>query len=75
MVNCDTNALALSAKCFDCLSPVTLLEVQTYLLAVIAGVSTDPNTLAAAAKSFQSLNPSTLAEVRVYLLCQIANAL
>ena len=31
-MNCDPNALALAAKCFDCLSPVTLAEIETYLM-------------------------------------------
>jgi len=31
-MNCDPNALALSAKCFSCLGPRTLLEVETYLM-------------------------------------------
>lgn len=31
-MNCDTNNLALLAKCFACLPPRTLLEVETLLL-------------------------------------------
>lgn len=31
-MNCDPNALAEAAACFDCLSPRTLMEVETYLL-------------------------------------------
>lgn len=73
MIACDTNSLADAAKCFGCLSPETQLQVQTYLLAQIAGGSTDPNTLAAQAKAFQQLPNSTLGEVQAYLLCQIAN--
>lgn len=74
-VSCDPNDLATAARCFDCLPPSIQLNVQTYLLAVIAGGSTDPNTLAAAASAFQSESAQTLAEIRAYLLCQILNAL
>lgn len=74
-VSCDTNDLAALAKCFSCLDWKTQMEVQTYLLALIANQSTDPNTLAAAAKCFSCLDPKTLLEVKVYLLCQIVNSL
>lgn len=74
-ISCDTNDLASVAKCFTCLSPVTQQQVQTYLLALIAGTSTDPDTLADAAKCFDCLSPATLQQVQVYLLCQIATAL
>jgi len=33
--NCDPNSLGQAAKCFKCLSPNTLLEVQVYLLCQI----------------------------------------
>lgn len=73
-ISCNTDDLAAVAKCFSCLPPRTLLEVQTYLLALIAGASTDPNTLAVQAKCFSCLDAPTLQQVRVYLLCQIATA-
>ncbi len=75
MISCDPNDLAGLAKCFNCESPVTLQQIDTYLLALIAGTSTDPNTLALAAKCFDCLPPATLQQVQVYLLCQIATAL
>jgi hypothetical protein len=31
-MNCDPNALAEAAACFDCLPPATLSEIETYLL-------------------------------------------
>jgi len=34
-MDCDPNALAALAKCLQCLSPTSLLEVQTYLLCQI----------------------------------------
>jgi hypothetical protein len=75
-INCDPNALiaASTAAKFCCPSPVTLIEIQTYLLAVIAGGSTDPNTLASQAKGFQTLSHETLLQVQTFLLCQIAAA-
>lgn len=72
-ISCDPNTLAQSSKCMACLSPATHMEVQTYLLALIAGGSTDPNTLAQQAKAFQALNPSTLQEIQAMLLCAIVN--
>ncbi len=74
-LNCDPSSLAQAAACMSCLSPATHMEVQTYLLAIMAGQTPDPNALAAAAKSFQSLNPPTLAEIQVMLLCSIAQNL
>lgn len=43
----NPNALALAAKSFQGLSETTLLEIQIWLIAGIAGVSQDPNDLAA----------------------------
>lgn len=31
-MNCDPNTLALAAKCFSCLGPRTLTDIETYLL-------------------------------------------
>lgn len=73
-MDCDTNALAEAAKCFKCLPGSTQLEVQTYLLAILAGASLDPNVLQSAAKDFQRLSPASLIEVQTYLLCQLLNA-
>jgi len=74
-ISCDPNDLAAIAKCMQCENPRTHLEIQTYLLALIAGVTTDANALALLAKNFQTLEPVTLQQVQVYLLCQIATAL
>jgi hypothetical protein len=75
-VDCsNTNALAAAACSFQCLNPPTLLEVQTYLLAIIAGGTTNAATLQdqARAAGFCCLSPDTLREVQAYLLCQIVN--
>jgi hypothetical protein len=71
-VNCDPEALAAAAKCFECLGAERLAAIDTYLLAVIAGGSLDPETLAAQAKAFQALQGRQL-QVQNYLLCQIVN--
>lgn len=71
-VSCDPNDLLAAAKCFSCLDGMHA-QVQTYLLAVIAGASLDPNVLLANAKAFQQLQGASLMEVQNYLLCQIAN--
>lgn len=72
-VSCTPEDLAAAAKCYtNCLSTETMLAVQTYLLAVIAGGSTDPAVLVQEAKAFQALRGRQL-EVQSYLLCQIVN--
>lgn len=72
-VSCEPNDLAEAAKCFsNCMSTETMLAIQTYLLAVIAGGSTDPQVLAQQAAQFQALRGRQL-EVQSYLLCQIVN--
>jgi hypothetical protein len=71
-ISCTPEDLAAAAKCFSCLDTQSMLAIQTYLLAVIAGGSTDPGVLAAQAKAFQGLNGRQL-EVQSFLLCQIVN--
>jgi hypothetical protein len=71
---CTPEELAKAAKCFECLDPKTQNSIQTYLLAVIAGVDPDPSTLAALAKHFQAASPLQLQQMQAYLLCQIADA-
>lgn len=71
--NCDPNALVQAAACMRCIPDGMQAEVQTLLLAIIAGGSLDPTTLANQAKCFKCLPPETLLEVQVFLLCQIAN--
>lgn len=73
-ISCDPNDLAELAKCFSCLNPVQLAQVQTYLLALLAGGSVDPNTLVEEARCFKCLNPVLAQEIKTYLLCQYANA-
>jgi len=74
-VNCDPSSLADAAKCFDsCIPPGDQLAVQTYLLAVIAGVALDPSALANAARCFQQCIPKgEQLAVQNYLLCLIVN--
>jgi len=69
--SCEPNDLAAAAKCFKCQSG-NLMEIQTYLLARLAGGSMDPDTLAQQAKEFQSLPDSTMEEIQTRLICQIA---
>jgi hypothetical protein len=73
-LTCTPQALSDATSCFSCLNPIQHLQIQTYLLASIAGVSTDPNTLQRLANGFQGLNPVQLQQIQVYLLCAIANA-
>lgn len=64
----DPNALAQAAKAFQRLSPQTLLEIQVYLLAIQAGVTTDPDQLAELAKCFKCLPLPFLRDVGTYLV-------
>lgn len=73
-VDCDPNALQEAAKCFKCIPQGAQAEVQTYLLAVIAGGSLDPNTLMQQAAQFQQIPKGMLGEIQVMLLCNIVNA-
>lgn len=66
------NGLLQDAKCFKCLSDSTLLEVQTYILAKVAGGSLDPLVLAQQAAPLARLSWQSLVEIKVYLLAQIA---
>ena len=73
-LSCDPAALVAAAKCGTCLGPKTHLEIQTYLLTLIAGVSPDLPTLTQASKCFKCVPSETLLEIQTYLLCQIVNA-
>lgn len=64
------NALASAAKSFQSLNAQTLLEIQVYLLAVNAGVSTDPNELAYLARCFKCLPNGLVTGINTYLLDQ-----
>lgn len=70
---CDPDTLLAAAKCFECIPPGAQAQVQTYLLAVLAGASLDPNVLLEQAKCFRCLD-GWHAQVQTYLLCQIAAA-
>lgn len=66
---CEPNTLAEDAKCL-CLSVEQHMQVQTFLLATLAGGSLDPNVLAAQAAHLQSINPGMLMSIKTLLLCQ-----
>ncbi len=68
---CTPTTLEASAACFNCLTPKQQVQVQTYLLAVIAGGSLDPKTLLASAACFACLTPVQQSQVQAYLLCKI----
>lgn len=71
-VSCAPEDLAKASTCFQCLDAKQMAMVQTYALAVIAGVGTNPETLLAAAAQFQSLDDKQLKMVQAYLLCKIS---
>ena len=70
----DPSVLENNARCFSSCIPIgDQLAVQTYLLAVIAGVSTmNPSDLANAARCFSScIPPGDQLAVQNYLLTQL----
>lgn len=70
----DPATLANNARCFDqCISPGMQLATQTYLLAIIAGVSTsNPSDLANQARCFFSCVPQgEMLAIQNYLLVQL----
>ena len=71
-VSCDPNELLNAARCFlSCLNADERSAIQTYLLAIRAGVDPDPEALANAARCFQScLNEGQMKAIQVYLSCQ-----
>lgn len=71
-VSCEPNDLTKAASCFQCLSEMEQAMVQTYLLAIIAGVEPSPEPLLAAATQFQALSDKELLMVQAYLLCKIS---
>lgn len=72
-ISCTANDLETGAASLGGTSERDLLAMQTYLLAVMAGVSLDPDVLLANAKDFQECSAEDLAAISAYLLCQIAN--
>lgn len=69
---CDPNTLAEDAKCM-CLSAEQHMQVQTFLLATLAGGSLDPNILAAQAAQLQGIDPGMLMSIKTMLICQFLN--
>lgn len=70
---CDPNALLQASACFDCIPLGAHPRVQTYLLAVMAGLSLDPNVLLAQAACFACLD-GRHDMVQDYLLCKLNGA-
>lgn len=73
----DPSALVSSATCFDtCIPPGMQLGVQTYLLAVLAGVDTsNPSALVNDARCFgQCIPPGDQLAVQNYLLSLLVSA-
>jgi hypothetical protein len=70
-IACDPASLAKASTCFVGFDEGQLLQVQTYLLAVIAGGSLDPKTLMKAATCFSGLSEGQLLQIQSYLLCSL----
>ena len=73
----DPKVLVTNAKCFlSCLTPKEQLAVQTYLLAVIAGVDTSATGVKALVKQancFFCIQPNEQLQIQNYLLAQLAS--
>lgn len=61
-----------AAPCFVCPTSQQSEAIQTYLLAVIAGVSLDPDVLMENAKCFVCLTSQQRDAIKTYLLCVIS---
>lgn len=73
MPSCDPDDLMAAAnEIYSKIPAGRQLAVQTYLMAVRAGVTTNPDELAELAKQFNFGDQQSL-QVQSYLLCQIAN--
>lgn len=73
MPSCDPDDLMAAAnEIYSKIPSGRQLAVQTYLMAVRAGITTDPDELAELAKHFNYGDQQSL-QVQSYILCQIAN--
>ncbi len=78
LASTDPSVLANNARCFaSCIPPGDQLAVQTYLLAVTAGLDTSPAgvaTIVNAARCFAScIPPGDQLAVQNYILAQLAS--
>ncbi len=78
IISTDPQTLAAAANCFNCIIPVgEQLAVQTYILAVIAGLPTDQagvQALVNAARCFScTIPPGDQLAVQNYILAQLAS--
>ena len=74
-LSCTPASLEASAACFHCFTPKQQLEIQTYLLFLIAGqATTTANISAVMAKAacFHCLTEKQLMEIQAYLTCLAA---
>lgn len=69
---CKPADLVRESDCFECISVKQLIAVQTYLLAVKAGIAVNPESLVAASVCFSCLPVKKLLAIQTYLYCQIA---
>ena len=74
-LSCTPQALESAAACFHCFTPKQQLEIQTYLLFLVAGqATTTANITAIQAKAacFHCMPEKQLMEIQAYLTCLAA---
>ena len=71
-ITCTANDLLPLAAVMRGMSEEQRNYVNTYLLALAAGVDPDPNEILAAAACFRCVPEQKLKEMSAYLLCQAA---
>ena len=71
-ITCTANDLIPLAAVMRGMSEEQRNYVNTYLLALAAGVDPDPDAILAAAKCFRCVPEQKLKEMSAYLLCQAA---
>ena len=73
-VNCDPQAIATEATCFQCIPDGRKLDLLIYLFRGIANVNLTPEQLMELSKCFVCVPPGRKLDVLNYLACQILNA-
>jgi len=69
--SCLPQDLVNNSVCIECLDQKQQLMAQTYLLALLAGVSPNPGALLASASCFGCLSEKQLLMIQASLLCKL----
>lgn len=72
MTDTTTNELIAGAHCYNCYPDSILMEIETYIMAYVAGVGVEPLQLAKDAACLTCMSTETLLYAKLYLLRRIA---